>query len=55
MLAVRETIFGKLTPEDKNGHEPFTSEKEMYDTYAGYYQQTVEPETAVKVIHFRPR
>ena len=54
-MAIKETWFGKLTPEDKNGHEPFASEKEMYDTYAGYYQQTVEPETVVKVIRFRLR
>jgi len=55
VVAIKETWFGKLTPEDKNGHEPFASEKEMYDTYAGYYQQTVEPETVVKVIRFRLR
>lgn len=53
VLWVKETTFGKLTEEDKKGHERFNSDEEMYRTYSEYYRKPVVPETPVKVIKFR--
>ena len=50
---VRETTFGELTNDDWNGHEKFSSDDEMYETYSKYYNLKVTPETKVKVIKFR--
>jgi len=50
---VKETIFGNMTKEDKEGHEKFSSDEEMYQTYSGYYSMKVEPKTRVKIIKFR--
>ena len=52
VLWTKETAFGKLSKEDKEGHEKFSSEDEMYKTYSGYYKTKVTPETKVKVIKF---
>lgn len=52
VLWVKKTTFGRLTEEDREGHESFESEKEMYETYSGYYDVDVGPETEVKVIKF---
>ncbi|HAP73778.1 TPA: hypothetical protein DCZ46_00720 [Candidatus Campbellbacteria bacterium] len=52
ILDVNETTFGKLTDEDWNGHEKFESEKEMYETYSGYYHRPVDENSPVKVIKF---
>lgn len=46
------TAFGRLTEEDKDGHESFESEPEMYETYSNYYDMEVGSETPVKVIKF---
>ncbi len=53
VIDVKETYFGKLTADDKKGHEDFSSDKEMYATYSRYYKMDVTPETNVKVIKFR--
>ena len=53
VIWVKETTFQNLTEEDKEGHEKFSSEKEMYQTYSGYYNMKVEPKTRVKIIKFR--
>ena len=45
--------LGTLTAEDKEGHEVFSSEQEMYDTYSRYYYMPVTKETQVKVIHLK--
>lgn len=50
---VKETTFGNLTEKDKEGHEKFSTDKEMYQTYSGYYKMNVTPETKVKIIKFR--
>lgn len=52
-VKVKETTFGNLTEEDKEGHEKFLSEEEMYKTYSGYYNMDVTPKTKVKIIKFR--
>ena len=49
---VKETIFEKLTNDDKEGHEKFSSDEEMYKTYSRYYKMQVVPKTKLKVIVF---
>ena len=49
---VKLTTFGKLTDEDKAGHETFSSDKEMYDTYAKYYGFPIKPTTELKIVWF---
>jgi len=53
VTSVRETIFKNLTEEDKEGHEKFLSDKEMYHTYSGYYKMEVTPKTKLKIIKFQ--
>lgn len=33
-----EKPLGELTKKDKKGHEPFTSDEEMYRRYSDYYK-----------------
>lgn len=49
---VVEKPLGQLTPKDKEGHEDFTSDQQMYDTYSKYYKRQVTPDTLVKIIYF---
>ena len=49
---IKEKTFGELTKEDKEGHEEFSSDKEMYETYSKYYRMEVTPKTRLKVIKF---
>ena len=44
--------FNNLTSADKEGHETFLNDQEMYDTYGEYYGKAVGPETLVKIIWF---
>lgn len=53
VIWVKETTFENLTKEDKEGHEKFSSDEEMYKTYSGYYKMKVEPKTRVKIVKFR--
>ena len=53
VLWVKETTFGKLSVEDKEGHEKFSSDEELYKTYSRYYNIEVNPETILKVIKFK--
>jgi hypothetical protein len=53
VLWVKNTIFGRLTEEDREGHESFDSREEMYRTYSDYYDTEVGPDTKVKVVKFR--
>jgi hypothetical protein len=53
VIWTKETTFGELTEEDYAGHEKFSSEVEMYETYSKYYNAGVTPNTRVKVIKFR--
>ncbi len=52
VINISEKEFGALTMEDKNGHEKFNSDKQMYKTYSGYYQREITPKTKVKIIRF---
>lgn len=49
---VVEKAFKDLTAEDKQGHEKFVNDEEMYKTYSDYYKTKVGPETNVKIIWF---
>ena len=49
---VVETTFGKLTAEDKAGHEDYSDDQDMYDTFSGYYKTEVGSDTELKIIHF---
>lgn len=49
---VVERPLGELTQEDKKGHEEFSSDQKMYDTYSGYYDTKVGPDTLIKIIWF---
>lgn len=49
---VKETEFGRLTPRDKEGHERFASEAEMYETYSRYYKVAAAQGTKLKVVRF---
>jgi len=53
VVSVKETTFGKLDKKDKEGHEEFNSDDEMYRTYSRYYKTCVKPETKLKIITFR--
>ena len=53
VIWVRETTFENLKEEDKEEHEIFSSEKEMYQTYSGYYKMNIGPKTKVKIIKFK--
>jgi hypothetical protein len=49
---VVEKSFRELSAGDKDGHEPFVSDAEMYRTYSKYYRCAVTPDTLLKIIRF---
>jgi len=53
VIWVKETRFKDFTEEDKEGHEKFSSDADMYSTYSRYYKIEVTPDTRVKVIKYR--
>lgn len=53
LIDVKITTFNKLTASDKAGHEEFSSDEEMYQTYSGYYHINVTPVTRLKVVKFK--
>src|SRR4030042_4850059 len=48
IIKVNKKKMGKLTINDKEGHEDFKNEKEMYRVYSNYYEREVTPDTLVK-------
>lgn len=52
IIKMVEKPFGELTISDKEGHETFKNDEEMYKTYSGYYDTQVSPSTVVKIIWF---
>lgn len=52
LLDVKETTFEKLTDEDWEWHEKFSSDEEMYETYSKYYKCRVDKDTFVEIIKF---
>lgn len=53
VLWVKFTTFWDLTQEDKEWHEKFVSNEEMYKTYSSYYWLQVIDNTELKVIKFK--
>lgn len=53
VVDVRETTFGELADEDKEGHEKFANDEEMYAIYSLYYRMQVTPKTNLKIIKFK--
>ena len=49
---VIEKLFADLTVADKEGHEVFSTDDEMYKTYSEYYKTPVGPSTTLKIIWF---
>lgn len=52
ITSIKDTTFQELTDEDKDGHESFSCEDEMYQTYSTFYNIKVTKETNLKVIKF---
>jgi hypothetical protein len=52
IIKVIEKAFKDLSEDDKQGHEKFSSDKQMYETYTGYYNTKVGPDSIVKIIWF---
>src|SRR4030042_3554343 len=50
---VSEKKMGELPKLDKEGHEDFKSDNEMYRIYFNYYKREVTPDTLVKIVHFK--
>jgi len=53
IMEVKELPLKDLTSEDKKGHESFSSDQEMYDTYTKYYQKKVDGNTLIKIVRFK--
>jgi hypothetical protein len=49
---IYERPLGALTEDDKKGHETFSSDEELYQTYARYYNIVVGPDTLIKIIRY---
>ncbi|HUD05388.1 MAG TPA: ASCH domain-containing protein [Candidatus Saccharimonadales bacterium] len=49
---VIEKRFGDFTENDKQGHEKYNSNDEMYAEYTKYYKVPVDSSTIVKIIWF---
>lgn len=47
------TTFGELTDSDKEGHEAFSNDEEMYSVFSRYYNMEVSPKTNLKIIKFK--
>lgn len=50
---VKQLSFGELTADDMDGHEYYSSSKEMYKIFSGYYKTEVGPDTELKIIYFQ--
>tara|TARA_Y100000034_G_C6829245_1_gene374179 strand:- start:807 stop:1127 length:321 start_codon:yes stop_codon:yes gene_type:complete len=53
IISVKETTFEEVDQCDKEGHEKFSSDEEMYRTYSKYYNINVTPQTKLKIIGFK--
>ncbi len=52
IISLKTKTLGNLNDEDWIGHERFSSEAEMYETYRKYYGDGVNKETEVKILSF---
>lgn len=53
VISVKETKFANITKEEKEDHENFLTEEEMYKTYSKYYNHQIDENTTVKIIKFK--
>lgn len=53
LTKVWEKKMSELDKVDFDGHEKFSNEAEMYETYRKYYGDRVGSDTVVKIIRFR--
>ena len=53
LTRVYTTTLGKLTAEEKEGHEEFASDKDMYKKFEGYYNRSVGPDTPVTIVLYK--
>lgn len=53
VLWTKMTTFDRLTEEDKEGDESFSSQEKMLETYSNYYNMQVKPKTKVKIVKFK--
>lgn len=53
IIEVNQTTFSALSSQDREGHESFASEEEMFKQYTIYYKKPVTKETPLKIIKFK--
>lgn len=53
IVKITEKPMGNLTSNDKKGHEKFSNDKKMYETYSRYYVRSVDHTTLVKIVRFK--
>jgi len=53
LIKVVSKKMREVDDEDFDGHEKFTSQEQMYETYSNYYNKQITPETVVKVVKFK--
>lgn len=54
IINVKETAFADMAEEDKEGHEKYSSEEQMYKILSSYYNgKIVNKNTKVKIIKFK--
>lgn len=49
---VKETTFGRLTEEDKRGHESYEDMDTLLETFKAFYDEDIRKTTRVRVIKF---
>jgi hypothetical protein len=52
IYSLKDKTLGTLEESDWVGHERYSSDKEMYETFKGFYGDKVGPDTEVKIIDF---
>ena len=53
IIWIKKTTFENLTFKDKEGHEKFNSDEDMYATYSKYMDREVNSKTKLKVVKFK--
>jgi len=52
IYSLKTKTLGTLEESDWKGHERYSTETEMYETFKGFYGDGVGPDTEVKIIDF---
>ncbi len=52
-MAVLFSKLGSLDAQEREGHESYVSEQEMYNTFSKFYNFPVGPTSEVKIIKFK--